>query len=98
MLSNGSQKPVGGQNGQGWNTEKWFIYNTDTNALEAGPALVNYGQLDVLIQSQAKPPVKLALTGMNLESIVPLSDLADPDLLYLLSHPSEITNITVVKQ
>ena len=94
-VANGSNKPVGGMNGQGWNTQKWFIINSGVGPLAS---LVTLPDLSALVRQNASAAVNAALQGMALQSVGTAGAQSDPSVAAVLANPSRIKSISIVKK
>ena len=102
LASNGNV--VGGQNGQGFNTD------SETYFTVGGSAPIQPTNLDAFIRANANSAVKAALSGMTLQSFTTIDPDGvvgsgsaggvqgpDPSLALLLLNPGELRDITVTK-
>lgn len=93
-----TDKPVGGQNGDGWNTEKWFLIADALDGGGTGISTITGDDIATFYNTNAPASVKAITGDMELLDEGPSGCLSDPDVVYLLSHPSEITSISGQKQ
>lgn len=90
---------IGGQNGQGWNTMKWFeIAATKGASVDEGPCSYTLEQLAAFVQANAgNPDVATALKGFKLSAVTSKQGLNDPAICRLLKDKKKLLGVTVVK-
>jgi hypothetical protein len=84
--------PFGGQDGRGWNIQKWFICGE-----APGKCRVTLADLDRFVQANAKPEVRDALKGFLVKAITD-GQLDDAALCRLINGKAKVNAITVIKK
>jgi hypothetical protein len=93
-----TNKPVGGQNGSGWNTEKWFMVASALDSGGSGVSTISGQDVYNFYAANAPASVKAVTAGMSLLGETPSDTITDPDFVYLMTHPDEIISISGQKQ
>ena len=90
-----TKKKIGGQNGSGWNVQKWFR----CGAAQEGSQACRYtlADLDALVQNRGTQEVKDALKGMKPVRLVTPDTFDDTDLCKVLSRQADLKAINVTK-